>query len=447
MHHGEKAIILGGGIAGKLAARVLSDFYQEIIVIERDEQPSGPFPRKGAQQGSHIHALLQAGEHGLEKLFPGITEKFYTTGAVKINSTRDLAWFHHGVWKLRYEGGYTTTLQTRPHLEWHLEQSIKMFPNVTILYNHSFQDFEYNGNENRIIGVRIKAGNLVKTIFADLVVDAIGAGSMTASWAKGRGIPVPEEKVKIGLRYVSRTFQLPAERNRDWTIKLLYPNPPQEKIGGMISKVEDNQYIVTFIGYHDAINEKEVLQNENHFIELAKKLPKNDIYQELKDAAPLTGISVFRIPQMTWRKYEKVKQLPDGLMLIGDTMCRMDPFFGQGMSIAVLEALALQKLLQNKNQSQQQMIRAFHKQAAKIIAPIWSMVTTENFRYPATIGRRPFGLPIMQWYSKNIFLLSARDQETYHSFVKVMNLLSPITALMKPRILFRILTRMFSRIS
>src|SRR6476660_9558835 len=97
-----KAIIIGGGIAGKLAVRVLSDFFKEVVIIEQDQEPEGPFPRKGVRQGEHLHALLHAGQYGLEELFPGITEKFYASGAVKINSTKDLAWFHHGVWKLRF---------------------------------------------------------------------------------------------------------------------------------------------------------------------------------------------------------------------------------------------------------------------------------------------------------------------------------------------------------
>ncbi|MEK5382346.1 hypothetical protein [Niallia sp. FSL W8-0635] len=111
-----KVIIIGGGIAGKLAARVLSEHFKEVIILEKDSKILEPTPREGARQGEHLHALLHAGQYGLEVLFPGITAKFYGSGAIKINSTMDLLWFHHGGWKLRYDGGYTTTLQTRPHL-------------------------------------------------------------------------------------------------------------------------------------------------------------------------------------------------------------------------------------------------------------------------------------------------------------------------------------------
>jgi flavin-dependent dehydrogenase len=270
-----KAIVIGGGISGKLAARVLSDLYKEVIIIERDPETAGPLPRKGAPQGEHLHALLHAGEYGLEKLFPGITEDFYQSGAVKINSTIDLAWFHHGAWKLRYDGGYSTTLQTRPHLEWHIEQFIKRIPNIVFQYNKVVQDFLYNEAEHRITGVQLKDGSML----ADLVIDASGVSSLSSNWLNKRGIKVPNEKVEINLSYISKQFQLSEKKDRDWKIKMVYPNPPHEKMGGTISKVEDNRYIVTLMGYHNAINDKDVVKSDESFIESAKKLPKQDIYQ------------------------------------------------------------------------------------------------------------------------------------------------------------------------
>ncbi|WHY64929.1 FAD-dependent oxidoreductase [Neobacillus sp. SuZ13] len=442
----ERAIIIGGGISGKLAARVVSDFFKEVLIIERDHEPQGPFPRKGAPQGEHLHALLQAGEHGLEAMFPGITKKFHSSGAVKINSTQGLAWFHHGVWKLRFNGEYTTTLQTRPHLEWHIDQYIKAIPNVTFLYNHTVENYIYQEEKNRIAGVDvIDSSGSEKNLTANLVIDASGVSSLSSSWLNKRGISIPEQKVKIGLSYISKSFQLPENDERDWEIKIVYPNPPHEKIGGTISKVEGNRYIVTLNGYHNEVNEKEVVKSNNGFIDLTKKLPKLDIYHEIKDAFPLSGTSVYRVPHIVWRQFNRVKNLPDGLLLIGDTVCRIDPVFGQGMSIAVLAALKLKELLQNESHDLLKLTTNFHKQEAKIIAPIWNMVITEDFRYPETNGKKPTGLFIQQWYAKKIFLLSSENQEIYNSFIKVMNLIRPMTILMSPRIIKQVLKKTFSK--
>jgi 2-polyprenyl-6-methoxyphenol hydroxylase-like FAD-dependent oxidoreductase len=300
----------------------------------------------------------------------------------------------------------------------------------------------YNDQENRIVGVKAADGNnSMATLNADLVVDASGASSLSSRWFKARDIPIPTEKVEIGLTYVSQLVELPENKYRDWEIKLLYPNPPAEKIGGSISKVEGNRYIVTYIGYHDGINGKEILKNDRALLELARKLPKSDIYEELQTARTLSSVSVFRVPHILWRRLDKVQNLPDGLLLIGDSLCRIDPFFGQGMSIAVLEALALQEIFQNQQTPQHQLIAAFHKKAARIIAPIWNMVLTEDFRYAATKGKKPFGLPFLQWYAKNIFLQSSRNPRIYDSFVKVMNLTQPMTILMHPKIVLTVLKR------
>jgi 2-polyprenyl-6-methoxyphenol hydroxylase-like FAD-dependent oxidoreductase len=439
----EKAIIIGGGISGKLAARVLSDFFEEVLILERDQEAEGPFPRKGARQGEHLHALLHAGQYGLEELFPGITEKFHQSGAVKINSTKDLAWFHHGAWKLRYDGGYTTTLQTRPHLEWHMNQYIKDIPNVTVLFNKEVKDYIYQADDNRIYGVEVKdlKDGAAITLTADLIVDASGSSSISAAWFKKAGVQIPIEKVDIGLSYVSQMFQLTESQSRDWTIKLVYPNPPLEKIGGTISKVENNRYMVTVIGYQNEIQEKEVLKSEGGFRELTKRLPKLDIYEEITSAVPLTNISVYRVPQITWKRFEKMKELPKGLLLIGDTVCRIDPVFGQGMSIAVIEALALQEVFKSNQDSFQSKITSFHKKVSRIIKPIWEMVIAEDFRYPGVTGKKPFALSIRQWYAKRIFLLSAQSEEVYDSFIKVMNLTRPMEYLFRVPVVARVLSK------
>lgn len=445
MYSKQKAIIIGGGISGKLAARVLSDYFKEIIVLERDHQPKGPSPRNGAPQGKHLHALLHAGQYGLEELFPGITEKFHLNGAVKINSTKDLTWFHHGVWKLRYDGGYSTTLQTRPHLEWHIEQYIKEIPNISLHYNVSVKNYLYDEVKNCVYGVEIKStDHSIKSLNADLIVDASGAGSLTTSWLKKRAIHIPHEQVQIGLSYCSKSFFLPEREERDWSIKLIYPTPPHEKIGGTISKVEGNQYIVTLIGYLDAIIDKEVLMNEQAFLELSRKLPKMDIYNEIKDGVPLSNASIYRIPQIIWRRFDRVKELPKGLLLMGDSVCRIDPVFGQGMSISVLEALSLQKLLSQQKHSLHTLVPKFHKKISKMISPIWNMVITEDFRYPGITGKKPIGLSIQQWYARSIFLLSSQNEIIYNSFIKVMNLVQPTTILLHPNIFIRVIRGLLS---
>jgi len=121
--------------------------------------------------------------------------------------------------------------------------------------------------------------------------------------------------------------------------------------------------------------------------------------------------------------------------------------FGQGMSIAVLEALALQKMLQKHSTlPMHKRTRFFQQKVAKIIAPVWKMVISEDFRYSETTGNKPFGLSIQQKYVRNIFLQSSYNQNVYSRFIKVMNLVAPATILFHPSVMFSIFKQTYFKL-
>ena len=87
---GERAIVVGGGLAGLSAARALSDRFRQVVILDRDELPDSPTPRPGVPQGKHPHALLGGGLKALEQLFPGFGNKLGRAGAVPINRGFDM---------------------------------------------------------------------------------------------------------------------------------------------------------------------------------------------------------------------------------------------------------------------------------------------------------------------------------------------------------------------
>ena len=76
-HH---AVVVGGSLAGMLAARVLSDHFDRVTLLERDRFPETPAARKGLPQGRHAHGLLERGRRALERLLPGLTGELVRTG-------------------------------------------------------------------------------------------------------------------------------------------------------------------------------------------------------------------------------------------------------------------------------------------------------------------------------------------------------------------------------
>lgn len=433
---GTKAIIIGGGIAGKLFAAAISPYFHRIHILEKDVEPLEKRVRPGVSQAHHTHALLQAGEKAMEALFPGFRKDMEASGSIKIDTINDLAWFHHGRWKSRFKSEFTTLLQTRTLLETYLEKRVRQLDNVNYIYGAKVISYILDPKSHRLSGVEVKDEKESKILPAELVIDASGASSFTKTWIEKQGISVPEDKVDIGLCYATRIFELP-EENRDYKIKLLYPDPPTQEIGGTLSKVEDNKYIVTLIGYLNSIKAEDI-KSADGFLEYASKLPLDDIYKELIKGKSLTDTKIFNIPYMVWRRFDKVV-LPEGLLVAGDSFCRVDPVFGQGMSVAALEAMAIKDYFSRQPKSGS--LKKLQKKMAKIIAPVWSMVVCEDFRYDKVQGKKPFGLKFQQWYVKKIFLVSTKKRSIYKDFIKVMNLENPPAILFKPSTVKEVLRR------
>ncbi|WP_160722866.1 FAD-dependent oxidoreductase [Bacillus sp. USDA818B3_A] len=341
-----QAIIIGGGMAGKLIAAAISPYFNRIQILEKDPQPENMHTiRPGVTQAHHIHALLHAGDRALEELFPGFQEDMVKRGSIKIDSLNDLAWFHHGVWKRRFESQETTLLQTRSLLESYIEERVGQISNITYTYDTKVKSYLTNEDGSKVYGVEFLHENNTKSIKGDLVVDTSGAASLTKAWLEKQGYPVPEEKVEIGLCYATRKFNL-AEPPDDFKIKILYPEPPNQTLGGTLSMVENNQYTVTLNGYLNTLTPSSVKEAEG-FIEMTRKLPLPDIYQALQKSTSLSETAIYQVPHIKWRHFEKIT-LPDGLLVAGDSICRIDPVFGQGMSLAALEAVAIRKYFASK---------------------------------------------------------------------------------------------------
>ena len=67
---GSRALVIGGSMAGLIAARILVERFERVKIIERDRFPVEPAPRKGVPQASHQHVMLKRGTNVLERLFP-----------------------------------------------------------------------------------------------------------------------------------------------------------------------------------------------------------------------------------------------------------------------------------------------------------------------------------------------------------------------------------------
>ncbi|MGF6952186.1 2-polyprenyl-6-methoxyphenol hydroxylase-like FAD-dependent oxidoreductase [Neobacillus sp. B4I6] len=419
---GKQALVIGGSIAGLFAARILSVFFEEVLIIEKDQKREKHLTRTGVPQGSHGHALLKSGEEILTELFPGIVDELIADGSVKSDFTSELAWNHHGSWKVKFHAGISIIQQSRPFLEWHIQRRLEMIPNISFLYGAKAKRMLINSDSTSIIGVEIqKEGEGAIPLNADLVVDATGAGSNSTNWLRQLGFDGPQKtEVKVNLFYASRIYCSLSPKNKDWGNLLVYPNPPRQNRGGSISPIENQRWMVTLLGYGVESPPSTV----EEFINYAKSLEQPDVYEAIKNGTPETDVSVYRFPALRRFHYEKLQRFPNGLIVIGDAFYRIDPVFGQGMSIAALEAVALKKELQkalNKNKLSQ-ISKNTHRSFSKIIDVPWLIALTEDFRFTHTDGAKPFGLPLLKWYVKRVILACESNQKVYGKLINVLQL-------------------------
>jgi 2-polyprenyl-6-methoxyphenol hydroxylase-like FAD-dependent oxidoreductase len=430
----QHALVIGASIAGLLAARVLSDYFEYVTIIERDTLPAYAQTRKGVPQGEHIHLLMGKGAQIMDSLFPWLFSALEQDGALLLSPTDDFHWFHFGAWKLQFPGPLRLHSQSRPLLEYHIRRCVAGIPNVHLLDNCTALGL-VAGQSSPVNGVRVHYGQREESIEANLVVDASGRGSQAPAWLTTLGYPAIEETlVRVDIGYATRIYR----RKAHIPLKALgiYPWPLDKKRIGYLFPIEQDAWVVTLSGY---LRDYPPI-DEAGFLAFASTLARPDIFETIKDAQPLSAIAVHKFPANRWRHYERLSRMPDGLIVLGDAVCSFNPVYGQGMTVAALEAQALRDCLERQVRSHSGDLSGFstpfQKALASIIRVPWMFATSEDFRYAATEGKRPFGIGMLQRYTQRVCNLTATDPFATQSFYEVLNMLKPPAALFHPRILF-----------
>lgn len=420
----QRAIVIGGSMSGLMAARVLANYFQEVVLFDRDAFPQPGDNRKGVPQGQHAHALLASGRQILEKYFPGLKDELYGQGALK-GDYQNVRWFDNGVYHTRFDGLEALVI-SRPRLEAHVRARLIALPNVRV---HERRDVEtLAADAGRVTGVKV--GDEV--ISADLVVDASGRGSQSPAWLEQLGFPrPPEQAVRVGLGYTTRVYRRKPDHLKG-DIAVICPSAPPQKRGGVALAMEGDRWMVTLFGMlgdHPPTDER-------GFLEFARSLPAPDVYEAIAQAEPLTELIPFKFPQSTRRRYESMKRFPDGYLVFGDAVCSFNPIYGQGMSTAALQAAALETCLAAGDA---ELAKRFFAAASKVIDAPWTMAVGGDLRYEDVEGPRTGMVKFVNWYIGKLHIAAAGDPAVARAFHRVANLLDPPPSLMQPAIALRIL--------
>ncbi|HLL37840.1 MAG TPA: FAD-dependent monooxygenase [Streptomyces sp.] len=420
------AVVIGAGIAGLSAAKALSGAFQQVVVVDRDELPQSGDPRRGVPQGQHSHVLLVAGQRALGELFPGLMDELTERGAVIFDSGEDLHLYRLGAAWEPVHSGQPFVSMTRPLLEYTLRQRVEALPNVTIRPGTSVSGLA--GTDGRVTGVLLDGD---ERLAADLVVDSTGRGSRSDRWLSALGFPTPEvEEVKVNVGYVSRLYRA---KPGDLPVQAAFvqPTPPAEKRIGAALLVEGDRWLVSVGGWHRDYPSAD----EDGFRRHAESLPDPIIAKLITQAEPLTEPVAFQYPANRRRHFEQLETVPSGYLALGDSICSFNPLYGQGMTCAAQEALALGKLLDEHEGVTAELSKAFYQAAAGVLFVPWQAAIGGDFDYPETAGRRPSAAELFGRYSTQVQLAAQVSGEVRKLVLAVQHLLEPPMALWAPSVI------------
>ena len=265
---------------------------------------------------------------------------------------------------------------------------------------------------------------------ADLVVDATGRGSRAPRWLAELGYQPPvEETLTVDLGYTSRHYRLDAEVfNGDLAI-IVGPTLAQPR-GGVAQHQEQDRSIVTLFG----ILGDHPPTDDAGFLAFAETLPLPDVANLIRDAEPLDEPVLFRYPGSTRRRYELLRRFPDGFLVIGDAVCSFNPMYGQGMSVAAVEAIRLRDQL-----ARRPFARAFFRAIRPVVDTPWQIVTGGDLAFPGVVGRRTPMTRFIGGYLARLHAAAEHDGVLSSAFIRVANLLAAPPSLLHPRIALRVL--------
>jgi 2-polyprenyl-6-methoxyphenol hydroxylase-like FAD-dependent oxidoreductase len=433
---GQRGIVCGASMAGLLAAGVLSDFYETVTLVERDRLPDGPEHRRGVPQARHWHALLSTGSTALDQLFPGLLDELVTAGANVVDSESPV-YMRVGRHALDRMGNFADPASlviyqpSRPFLDCHVRRRVCAIENVRILDGHDVVE-PIADRAHRVTGARVVNRDTGKetVLDAELVVDATGRSARTPAFLDNLGYKRPvEQRYPVGLSYTSQFLRIPEGTIAE---KLITFDPmPERPAGVVVANYEHDTWILTVFG----MGGYEIPDDLAGMVEWVTQSAPPFLITGLRAAEPLGAVSAQRYPVSTWRRYDKLRQFPAGLLVMGDAICSFNPVHMQGMTMAARQAVALRNCLADRDGDLSQ---RFFKATAKQIAPVWRVNRLSDFSASPGDGWRSSLRRLANWQMQKVWSAAAIDPAVAEAILRVGHFVDPPARLVRPSFLMRV---------
>ncbi|WP_158102986.1 FAD-dependent oxidoreductase [Lentzea kentuckyensis] len=459
--YSDRALVIGAGFAGLLAARVLSESYGDVVLVERDQITTDPANnsttnhsaannsaannsaannsaagnangyRAGVPQAHHPHALLARGAEVLETLFPRLGTELEDAGAVRADLGSDVLSRVPAGWAPRDHLGLSVLSMTRVTIERIIRRRVLKLPNVSVVDGVTIDGLLHD--RGTVTGVHGQRDGTPYTDYADLVVDASGRNSKLVSWLAEHGVHCPAPMIVNGhLAYTSRLYEVNHDLKLDWKTACESTHAPTTKRGGAVSSVDGGLWFVTLFGAGGEV----APTDEDGFLAYAATLECQDIAEIIKTATPASQIYKAANLRSRWNRFHKVPNWPRGLLALGDSVVSLNPVHGHGMTLAALNAAELRNLLQDHDLAKEPL--TFQHAIAKTARIPWASATTTDLGW--STRKLPLGTRFMRWYIKRLFEAVPGNRQVYRSFIRVSQMVDHPAALFRPAVLLRVLS-------
>jgi 2-polyprenyl-6-methoxyphenol hydroxylase-like FAD-dependent oxidoreductase len=358
-------------------------------------------------------------------------------GAVPVNAFRDFQYERPDIGVMpRRDCGLSILCFSRPLIEQVLRQRLAALGNVSLRPQCRVTEVVPTMNPPSVRFVDAAGGATI--VAADLVIDASGRGAPTLALLDALGWARPPETA-VGVDISYTTVRLPQPSAAPGNAKILYtlPDPPAIPLAALLIPIENGQSLVTLCGWGTTKHP----QSWDEFLAALRQLRTPTIYNAIRDLPPPDSLKHYLFEESRWRHFEQLPSLPRGLLPVADSLCRFNPVYGQGMSVAARQAKLLHDTLA-RVAAEGDPITALQKAFMANIAPLlqapWIMGVNADFAFPGTRGERPERYEEGRQFQAALFRATVADPVVQRAFSDVMQLVKPFDLLESPDIQSRI---------
>ncbi|MEV5876064.1 FAD-dependent monooxygenase [Streptomyces sp. NPDC052101] len=434
-----KAVVIGGSYAGLVTARVLADFFSEVVLVERDEVDEDTGAHPGAPQGYHAHAMLAKGGEILERLFPGLRAELKEAGAPVFDYGEGIDFLLPVGLAPRERTGVPVQTFTRDELERRLRRKVLAIPQVTLVPATQCTGLTRDSS-GRVTGVTCQSqSDQLYSLDADLVIDASGRSSSLTDWLDEMGITVPPKRtVKAKVTYTSMNFDRPAQSHPDHpdyyvAYQMLFaPSVPR---AGVLLAVERNRWTCSLFGFQDMPP-----TDDEGYLAFAESLTNPRLAEQIAMRSVQEPTRRYTNVDNQWRPFHTVKNWPDRLLAVGDSVCVFNPVYGQGMTVAAMEAELLQDMLKRHRASGRLdgLARGFQRKVGRLVLLPWTVSTNSDLMWSPK--GQPLAVRFAHWYNTRLFHVAVKDAAVWTRFVRVVNMVASPALLFHPLVALKVLT-------